>query len=112
MCLFCRIVEKAVPARILYEDEFALAFEDINPQAPTHLLIVPKMHIASLNDLRENQRDTLGHLFWVAQKLAREKGIDRSGYRTVVNTGLEAGQSIFHLHVHLLGGRSLEWPPG
>jgi histidine triad (HIT) family protein len=112
MCLFCRIVEKKLPARIVFEDDRTLAFEDIKPQAPTHLLIIPKKHIVSLNDLMENERETIGHLFWVAQTLAREKGIDSSGYRTVINTGRNAGQSVFHLHLHLLGGRNMGWPPG
>ncbi len=112
MCLFCQIIEKKSPARIVYEDGLALAFEDINPQAPIHLLIIPQKHIASLNDLNETEGEVVGHLFGVARILAREKGIDRSGYRTVINTGSGAGQSVFHLHLHLLGGRHMSWPPG
>ncbi len=112
MCLFCQIVEKKLPARIVYEDGLILAFEDINPQAPIHLLIIPKKHVVSLNDLNDAEAEIVGHLFGVARVLAREKGIDRSGYRTVINTGRGAGQSVFHLHLHLLGGRPMNWPPG
>jgi histidine triad (HIT) family protein len=112
MCLFCQIIEKKLPARIVYEDSLALAFEDIHPKAPVHLLIIPKDHFTSLNDFDEEKGKVVGHLFGIACKLARERGIDHSGYRTVINTGRDAGQSVFHLHLHLLGGRLMHWPPG
>lgn len=111
-CLFCRIVNKEVPAKIVHEDEHAIAFDDINPQAPTHILIVPRKHIAGLNDLTADDSALIGHLHLLAAKLARERGIHESGYRTLFNTGRGAGQSVFHLHLHVLGGRGLRWPPG
>ena len=111
-CIFCRIVEKTVPARILHEDALCLAFEDVNPKAPSHTLIIPKKHIESLNSLDEMDDRLVGRLFLVAKKLAQEKGIATSGYRLIINTGAEAGQSVFHLHLHLLGGRPMAWPPG
>lgn len=111
-CLFCRIVNKEISSKIVYEDEKAAAFEDINPQAPTHILIVPRKHIAGLNDLTAADAELVGHLHAVAAKLAQERGLTESGYRTVINTGRGAGQSVFHLHVHLLGGRGMRWPPG
>ena len=97
-CLFCRIIAGEIPAKKVYEDEDTLAFEDINPQAPTHVLVVPRRHVVGLCHL-------------AAARIARERGIE-NGYRTVLNVGPEAGQSVFHLHVHLLGGRKLKWPPG
>lgn len=111
-CLFCRILNKEVPAKIVYEDDRAVAFEDINPQAPTHILVVPRRHIAGLNDVGPEDAALLAHLHLVAAQLARERRIAESGYRTVINTGRGAGQSIFHLHLHLLGGRGMRWPPG
>ncbi len=111
-CLFCRILAKEIPAKIVYEDEQAVAFEDINPQAPTHILVVPRRHIPSLNEVTTEDVPLVGHLHVVAAKLARERGIAESGYRTVVNNGRGAGQSVFHLHLHLLGGRGMRWPPG
>ena len=111
-CLFCRILKREVPAKIVHEDEQAIAFEDINPQAPTHILILPRKHIVGLNDAAEEDAALLGHLHLVAAQLARQRGIAESGYRTVLNTGRGAGQSIFHLHLHLLGGRGMRWPPG
>jgi histidine triad (HIT) family protein len=111
-CIFCRIVQKTVPARILHEDALCLAFEDVNPKAPSHTLIIPKKHIESLNSLDEMDDRLVGRLFLVAKKLAQEKGIATSGYRLIINTGAEAGQSVFHLHLHLLGGRPMAWPPG
>jgi histidine triad (HIT) family protein len=112
MCLFCQIIERKIAAKIVFEDDLALAFEDIRPQAPTHLLIIPKKHIHSLETLEDEDDGIIGHLFQIARDLARKRGIERSGYRTVINTGPQAGQSVFHVHVHLLGGRSLSWPPG
>lgn len=111
-CLFCRIVNKELPAKIVHEDEQAIAFEDINPQAPTHILIVPRKHIAGLNEAAAEDAALLGQLHLLAAELARQRGIAESGYRVVLNNGRGAGQSIFHLHLHLLGGRGMRWPPG
>jgi len=110
-CLFCKISAKQIPAKIVYEDPDVFAFEDIRPQAPTHLLICPRKHIASLEDATAEDEQMLGHLQTVAAKLARQKGL-KEGFRTVINTGQHAGQSVQHLHLHLLGGRSMRWPPG
>lgn len=112
MCLFCRIIERKTPAKIVFEDETAVAFEDINPQAPTHILIVPRRHLASISEMTAGDAPLIGHLFEVARDLAAKRGIAAGGYRTVINTGREAGQSVFHIHLHLLGGRPLSWPPG
>ncbi|HXE76021.1 MAG TPA: histidine triad nucleotide-binding protein [Candidatus Xenobia bacterium] len=111
-CLFCRILAKELPSKIVYEDEQAVAFEDINPQAPTHILVVPRKHLATLNEATAEDEGLLGHLLAVAAKVARQRGIADSGYRTVLNNGRGAGQSVFHLHLHLLGGRGMRWPPG
>ena len=110
-CIFCRIVERKLPAKIVFEDETAVAFEDVNPQAPVHLLVVPRRHVATLGETEPKDEGLLGHLVAVAARLAEERGLD-SGYRTVMNNGAGAGQSVFHLHVHLLGGRTFHWPPG
>lgn len=111
-CLFCKIVAGQIPAKKLYEDDHCVAFADINPQAPTHALIVPKRHLATVNDATAEDRELLGHLAFSAAKLAREKGIADTGYRLVFNTNAHAGQTVFHIHLHLLGGRALAWPPG
>ena len=111
-CLFCRIVADEIPASKVYTDEHAVAFRDINPQAPVHTLIIPRNHIASLDAMGTEDETTIGHLLHVAAVLARKEGISETGYRTVVNTGEGAGQSVFHVHVHLLGGRQMSWPPG
>jgi len=108
-CLFCKIVNREIPASIVYEDESILAFNDINPQAPTHLLVVPKRHIATLNDLTPDDDRLVGEVIRRAAALARDRGI--GGFRTVFNTNREAGQTVFHIHLHLLGGRSMHWPP-
>jgi histidine triad (HIT) family protein len=110
-CLFCKIGEKKIPAKLAYEDEEVFAFEDIGPQAPTHLLICPRKHIGSLAEATDGDVGMLGKLQVVAAKLARERHL-AAGYRTVVNTGEQAGQSVMHLHLHLLGGRAMRWPPG
>ena len=110
-CLFCRMVAGEVPARRVYEDEKVLAFEDIRPQAPTHVLIVPKKHIRGLKEAEVEDAEVIGHSQLVAARIARERGIE-DGYRTVYNVGPGAGQSVFHLHLHLIGGRNLKWPPG
>jgi len=111
-CIFCRIIEHRLPARIVFEDDETVAFEDTNPQAPVHTLIVPRKHLTSLKDATPDDASLLGRLFMVAAQLARERGLEPKGYRTVINTGSGAGQSVFHLHLHLLGGRVFRWPPG
>jgi histidine triad (HIT) family protein len=111
-CLFCRIIERAVAAKILYEDDLALGFEDINPQAPIHVLVVPKRHIASINDVDAAEADLLGHLMLTCTRIAQQKGIAQAGYRLVINTGANSGQTVLHLHLHVLGGRAMRWPPG
>ena len=111
-CLFCRIIDRKIPAKIAYEDERAVAIEDIHPQSPTHLLVIPRQHLPSLIESKAEDEALLGHLFLVAAQLAHKRGLDSKGYRTVINTGVGAGQTVFHLHVHLLGGRSFHWPPG
>ena len=111
-CIFCRIVAGEIPAAIVHQDDRSIAFRDLNPQAPVHLLVIPREHIRSLNDAKENNEATLGHLLHVAARVANEQGIAESGYRTVINTNANAGQSVFHVHVHVLGGRALSWPPG
>ncbi|MEN3044964.1 MAG: histidine triad nucleotide-binding protein [Candidatus Hydrothermales bacterium] len=110
-CLFCKIINKEINSKIVYEDEKCLAFEDINPQAPTHILIVPKKHIGSLREMNVEDENLIGHILYVISKIALERKLE-NGFRVVVNDGKEAGQSIFHLHFHLLGGRILGWPPG
>jgi histidine triad (HIT) family protein len=111
-CLFCKIVAGEIPASVVYRDDLAVAFDDINPQAPHHVLVIPTRHVASLAETVEEDEPLLGHLFRVASRIATARGIDADGYRTVVNTGLRAGQSVFHVHGHLLGGRDMTWPPG
>jgi histidine triad (HIT) family protein len=110
-CLFCKIAAKKIPAKLVYEDDEPFAFEDIGPQAPTHILICPRKHFASLNDATAEDQSVLGKLQLVAAQLARKLNL-LEGYRTVVNSGEGAGQSVFHLHLHLLGGRAFRWPPG
>lgn len=111
-CVFCRIVAKALPARVVFEDDEFLAFEDIAPKAPVHVLVIPKEHIASLNDLPAGREDLAGRLLARARAVAEAKGVARTGYRVVINTGADSGQAIHHIHVHVLGGRPLAWPPG
>ena len=111
-CLFCKIVNRQIPASIVYEDERVLAFNDINPQAPTHVLVIPKRHIETLNDLKPGDDEIVGEVVRRAAAIATERGISSSGFRTVFNTNREAGQTVFHIHLHLLGGRSMHWPPG
>lgn len=110
-CLFCKIVSKQIKTKLLYDDSELSAFGDINPQAPVHVLIVPKKHISSLNDVQEEDAQLLGRAFLLAKELARREGVGK-GYRVLVNNGADAGQSVFHLHLHLLGGRKFGWPPG
>lgn len=109
-CLFCKIIEGEIPSKRVYEDKDCYAFEDISPAAPVHILIIPKKHSASLNEAEDEK--LLGHLMMVAKDLAKEMQIDESGYRLVLNCGEDGGQSVAHLHLHLLGGRALGWPPG
>ena len=111
-CIFCKIGRKEIPSRIAYEDRQVIAFEDVNPQAPTHTLIIPKEHFATLNDISQQEETLLGHLILVATRLAKEKGLQEEGYRLVANCMEGAGQSVFHIHLHLLGGRKFTWPPG
>ncbi|PIQ95354.1 MAG: histidine triad nucleotide-binding protein [Nitrospinae bacterium CG11_big_fil_rev_8_21_14_0_20_56_8] len=111
-CLFCRIREGKIPAEKVHEDELVFAIKDINPQAPTHLLIIPHKHQETLMELETADRETIGTVFTVAGKLARERGLDKSGFRVVANCGSGAGQSVWHIHFHLLGGRGMKWPPG
>ncbi len=111
-CLFCRIACGEVSSTVVRDAPGALAFEDLNPQAPTHVLIIPKRHIASVADLEDDDTLLVGQLVALARDIARERGLDSSGYRLVVNTGPQAGQSVAHLHLHLLGGRAMRWPPG
>lgn len=111
-CVFCRIIKRQSPARIVYEDESVVALEDANPQAPVHLLVLPRQHLPSLKDAAPEDEPLLGRLLSIAARLARERGLDSKGYRTVINNGPFAGQSVFHLHVHVLGGRVFHWPPG
>jgi histidine triad (HIT) family protein len=111
-CLFCGIAKKEIPSKLVYEDEKAIAFTDINPQAPVHLLIVPKDHISSLSAVKPDQIGTVAHLFSLVPRLAQKNGVLETGFRTVVNSGEGAGQTVLHLHIHLLGGRVFRWPPG
>ena len=111
-CLFCKIVAGDIPADIIYESESALAFRDINPQAPTHVLVIPRKHISTINDIDEADRELVGDLYMAAKAIAVDEGIDEFGYRAVMNCNEGAGQSVFHIHLHVLGGRGLSWPPG
>lgn len=111
-CIFCQIVDGERPAKIVYEDHSVIAFLDAFPAAPTHNLIIPRKHIPSLNQLEEGQADLVGHMFIIAARLALEQDISDSGYRLIINTGLDANQSVFHLHLHLLGGRPMRYPMG
>lgn len=111
-CLFCRIAKKEIPAKIVFEDAKMLAFEDIRPQAPLHVLLIPKSHFASLNEAPEGAEALLGELLFRAREIARERGVGTSGYRIVLNTARDSGQEVFHIHFHLLGGRLMAWPPG
>ena len=111
-CLFCKMVSGVIPCDKVHENQNVLALRDIDPKAPTHILIIPKKHITTLNEINENDQDLLGELLLTAKKIAKDEGIDRSGYRTVFNCNSDGGQTVFHIHMHLLGGRPMSWPPG
>ena len=111
-CIFCKIVERKIPAKIIYEDDTCLAFEDVNPQAPVHSLVIPKKHIPTILDIEEEDSGLVGHLLRVANKVAREKGVAERGFRVVANCNHESGQTVYHIHFHILGGRPMKWPPG
>lgn len=111
-CIFCKIIKKEIPAKIIYEDDKVIAFEDINPQAPVHLLVVPRKHIPTILDLTSEDNQLIVHILLTANNLAKNKGISVSGFRTVFNCNKDAGQAVYHIHLHILGGRRLAWPPG
>ena len=111
-CLFCKIIDRRIPASIAYEDDRVIAFNDINPQGPTHVLVLPKRHIASLNDLTPADDAAIGEVVRRAAAIAKDRGVSVGGFRTVFNTNKDGGQTVFHIHLHLIGGRSLSWPPG
>ena len=111
-CLFCKIAKHEIPSKIVFEDENNIAFEDINPQAPTHILVIPRKHIETLNSISEEEQLLLGRMVYTAVAIAKDRKISSSGYRLVWNTNRGAGQSVFHIHLHLLGGRAMAWPPG
>lgn len=112
MCIFCKIVNKEIPAKVVLEEDDLIAFHDLNAQAPTHVLIIPKRHIVGLGEVAPEDGVVLGNLLLAARKVAVATGIEKSGFRTVVNSGRDAGQTVFHLHVHVIGGRPMTWPPG
>lgn len=111
-CLFCKIRDGEIPADLVYQDDEVLAFNDVNPQAPTHLLIIPKKHLSTVNDVKQEDEVMMGKLFSAAKQIAAEKGLSEDGYRLVVNCNEGAGQTVFHIHMHLLAGRAMTWPPG
>ena len=111
-CIFCKILRREIPAQIVFEDDSSVAFRDIHAQAPTHILVIPRRHVASMHDCAESDAALLGRLLCVARNIAEAEGLHQSGYRIVLNTGAGAGQTVFHFHFHLLGGRPMTWPPG
>ncbi|MDR3442218.1 MAG: histidine triad nucleotide-binding protein [Legionella sp.] len=111
-CLFCKIAQGAIPAAIIYEDSEIMAFRDLNPQAPKHLLVIPRQHIATINDAKEEHQALLGKMILGAQKIAQTEGLSETGYRLVFNINPDGGQTVYHIHLHLLGGRQMTWPPG
>jgi len=111
-CLFCKMISGDIPADIVYEDDLALAFRDIKPQAPEHVLVIPKKHIAHLTELTDEDNELVGHLFQVVNKVAKELDIFESGWRSIINTLNNGGQTVYHIHIHVLGGRFMTWPPG
>jgi len=111
-CIFCQIVEGKIPAKIVLDEPDLLVFRDINPVAPTHLLVIPKRHIASISELRQDEAHIIGSMFLAARRVAEMENVATRGFRTVINSGLDAGQTVFHVHLHVIGGRSMTWPPG
>lgn len=111
-CLFCNVLEKKIPADIIYEDEHAVAFRDIRPVAPTHVLVIPRTHVAAIRALGDDDAAIIGHVMLAARNVAKQEGLEAGGYRLVVNDGDAAGQTVHHVHVHVIGGRNLTWPPG
>lgn len=111
-CIFCKIVAGEIPAERVFEDELVIAFRDLNPQAPTHVLVIPRRHIATLNEVTPADEAEIGHLFVAARQIAEQEGFADQGYRTVINCNEAGGQTVFHIHLHLLGGRMMHWPPG
>jgi len=111
-CIFCKIASGEIPATIVHQDEHVVAFRDLNPQAPTHVLVIPRRHVATLNDLADADGELVGRMYLAAKRIAEMDGVADAGYRTVVNCNAAAGQSVFHIHLHLLGGRAMDWPPG
>lgn len=111
-CIFCKIINKEIDSQIVHEDDDVVAFKDNNPQAPVHTLIVPRKHIATVNDLQDSDAELIGKMYLVAKSMAEQENLADRGYRMVLNCNREAGQSVFHIHVHLLGGRKMQWPPG
>lgn len=111
-CIFCKILERRLPAKVVYEDELVMAFEDIAPQAPTHTLVIPKKHISTVLEIEKEDNSLIGHMFQIAKRIARGKGIAERGFRLVMNCNPESGQEVYHIHLHLLGGRRMHWPPG
>ncbi len=111
-CIFCKIIAGEIPSKLVYEDDFCVAFNDISPQAPTHILVIPREHFASLDKAEKGHKEVLGHLLLTVAEIARQNGFAEKGYRTVINTNDDGGQTVFHLHVHLLGGRQFIFPPG
>ncbi|MDX1334790.1 MAG: histidine triad nucleotide-binding protein [Gammaproteobacteria bacterium] len=111
-CIFCKIIAGEIPATVVHETDDVLAFRDLGPQAPTHVLVIPKRHISTINDMQDSDAELVGKLYLAAQKVAADEGISESGYRTVMNCNEGAGQTVFHMHLHVLGGRPMTWPPG
>lgn len=111
-CIFCKIADGKIPATVVYQNDEVLAFRDLNPQAPTHILVIPKKHIATSNDIQPDDAALIGKLYLAAKQIAKDEGIAESGYRTVMNCNRGAGQTVFHIHLHVLGGRPMMWPPG
>ncbi len=111
-CIFCRIIDRKIPSTIIFEDDLVTAFQDVNPQAPVHFLVVPKKHLSEIHSMTETDKGLVGHLFWTAKKIAEDRGLDAKGYRLVINNGAGAGQTVFHVHLHVLSGRRFTWPPG
>ena len=111
-CLFCKIIKQEIPATILYEDESVLAFEDVNPQAPVHILVIPRKHISTPLDITDEDNELIGRMYQVASKIAKDRKVADSGFRLVMNCNKDAGQAVFHIHLHLLAGRPMNWPPG